>query len=191
MKKIIIGIIAIVIIGIAITIGCLAGKKDDEKTVKLEKIKLAEVTHSPFYAPLYVAIENGYFKEQGLDVELILTPGADKVATSVISGDTQIGFAGPESAIYVYEGKEEDYLVTFAGLTKRDGQFIVSRNKDFKLEDLYGKEIKDYLGFTIGSKKCTPGAERVAKSDIEGRPKKVDLKLSDGRTVSAKVSYED
>ena len=141
MKKIIIGIIAIVIIGIAITIGCLAGKKDDEKTVKLEKIKLAEVTHSPFYAPLYVAIENGYFKEQGLDVELILTPGADKVATSVISGDTQIGFAGPESAIYVYEGKEEDYLVTFAGLTKRDGQFIVSRNKDFKLEDLYDKEV--------------------------------------------------
>ena len=85
MKKIIIGIIAIVIIGIAITIGCLVGKKDKEETTKLEKIKLAEVTHSPFYAPLYVAIENGYFKEQGLDVELILTPGADKVATSVIS----------------------------------------------------------------------------------------------------------
>ena len=140
MKKIIIGIIAIVIIGIAITIGCLIGKKDKED-IKLEKIKLAEVTHSPFYAPLYVALENGYFKEQGLDVELILTPGADKVATSVISGDTQIGFAGPESAIYVYEGNEEDYLITFAGLTKRDGQFIVSRNKDFKLEDLYGKEV--------------------------------------------------
>ena len=139
MKKLIIGIVCLIVI-VVIIIGCLIYKKDDVETIKLEKIHLAEVTHSPFYAPLYVAIENGYFKELGLDVELILTPGADKVATSVISGDAQIGFAGPESAIYVYEGQEEDYLITFAGLTKRDGQFIVSRNKDFKLEDLYGKE---------------------------------------------------
>ncbi len=140
MKKLIIGIVCLIVI-VVIIIGCLIYKKDDVETIKLEKIHLAEVTHSPFYAPLYVAIENGYFKELGLDVELILTPGADKVATSVISGDAQIGFAGPESAIYVYEGQEEDYLITFAGLTKRDGQFIVSRNKDFKLEDLYGKEV--------------------------------------------------
>ncbi len=140
MKKLIIGIICLIMV-IGLIIGLILFNKKDEETIKLEKIKLAEVTHSPFYAPLYVAIENGYFKELGIDVELILTPGADKVATSVISGDTQIGFAGPESAIYVYEGQEEDYLITFAGLTKRDGQFIVSRNKDFKLEDLYGKEV--------------------------------------------------
>lgn len=140
MKKLIIGIICLIIV-IGFIIGLIIFNKKDEETIKLEKIKLAEVTHSPFYAPLYVAIENGYFKELGIDVELILTPGADKVATSVISGDTQIGFAGPESAIYVYEGQEEDYLITFAGLTKRDGQFIVSRNKEFKLEDLYGKEV--------------------------------------------------
>ena len=93
----------------------------------LEKIKLAEVTHSIFYAPLYVAIEKGYFQEEGIDLELILTSGADKVSAAVLSNDVQIGFAGPESAIYVYENGEEDYLVTFAGLTKRDGQFIVSR----------------------------------------------------------------
>ena len=140
MKKLIIGIICLIMV-IGLIIGLIIFNKKDEETTKLEKIKLAEVTHSPFYAPLYVAIENGYFKELGIDVELILTPGADKVATSVISGDTQIGFAGPESAIYVYKGQEEDYLITFAGLTKRDGQFIVSRNKDFKLEDLYGKEV--------------------------------------------------
>ena len=140
MKKLIIGIICLIML-IGLIIGLIIFNKKDEETTKLEKIKLAEVTHSPFYAPLYVAIENGYFKELGIDVELILTPGADKVATSVISGDTQIGFAGPESAIYVYKGQEEDYLITFAGLTKRDGQFIVSRNKDFKLEDLYGKEV--------------------------------------------------
>ena len=109
--------------------------------MNVETIKLAEVTHSPFYAPLYVAIENGYFKEEGLNIDLILTPGADKVATSVISGDALIGFAGPESAIYVYTGQEEDYLVTFAGLTKRDGQFIVGRTEKFTLQDLYGKEV--------------------------------------------------
>ncbi len=141
MKKIIFSIVLALFVVLCAFSIVFISKKDEKEESKLEKIKLAEVTHSPFYAPLYVAIENGYFKELGLDLELVLTPGADKVATAVISGDTQIGFAGSESAIYVYEGKEEDYLVTFAGLTKRDGQFIVSRNKDFKLEDLYGKEV--------------------------------------------------
>lgn len=119
----------------------LCGCKKDDKN--LDKVRLAEVTHSMFYAPLYVAIENGYFEEEGIDLELILTSGADKVSAAVLSGDVQIGFAGPESAIYVYENGEEDYLVTFAGLTKRDGQFIVAREKieDFNIEDLYGKEI--------------------------------------------------
>lgn len=116
-------------------------KKDDNKD--LTKVKLAEVTHSAFYAPLYVAIENGYFKEAGIDLEVILTPGADKVSAAVLSNTVDIGFAGTESAIYIYQGGEEDYLVTFAGLTKRDGQFILGRDcsKEFKLEDLYGKEI--------------------------------------------------
>lgn len=107
------------------------------------KISIAEVTHSAFYAPLYVAMENGYFAEEGLDVELILTPGADKVSAAVLSNDVQIGFAGAESAIYVYTGGEKDYLQLFSGLTKRDGQFIISRQKEenFTLEDLKGKEI--------------------------------------------------
>ena len=104
---------------------------------------VAEVTHSSFYSPLYVAIEKGYFKEEGIDLELVLTPGADKVSAAVLSNDVEIGFAGAESAIYVYKENEDDYLQLFAGLTKRDGQFIVARdiNKDFKLTDLYGKEI--------------------------------------------------
>lgn len=126
---------------------CLGGYflelKTTNKENDLEKIRLAEVTHSSFYTPLYVAIEKGYFKEEGLEVELVLTPGADKVSSAVLSGDVQIGLAGAESAIYVYEQKEKDYLELFAGLTKRDGQFIVARDdsKDFKLEDLYNKEI--------------------------------------------------
>ncbi len=114
---------------------------NDNKHNNLTKIKLAEVTHSAFYAPLYVAIENGYFEDENIDLDVILTPGADKVAAAVLSDDVNIGFAGTESAIYVYTGGEKDYLETFCGLTKRDGQFIVSRNKDFKLEDLIGKEI--------------------------------------------------
>ena len=139
-KKIIISIIGVIIIGIIITLLIVFNKKDENNLIH---IKIAEVTHSSFYTPLYVAIEKGYFEEVGLDVELILTPGADKVSAAVLSGDVEIGFAGAESAIYVYEQNESDYLQIFAGLTKRDGQFIVARDsyEDFSLEDLYGKEI--------------------------------------------------
>ncbi len=113
--------------------------KDDGKN----KITLGEVTHSVFYAPLYVAIEEGYFDDENIDLELVLTSGADKVSAAVLSGDVQIGFAGAESAIYVYDKGEKDYLQIFSGLTKRDGQFILGREniKDFTLEDLKGKEI--------------------------------------------------
>ena len=114
-----------------------------EKNDNMNSIKIAEVTHSVFYAPLYVAIEEGYFRNENIDIKLILTPGADKVSAAVLSGDVQIGFAGAEIAIYVYEKNEKDYLQIFSGLTKRDGQFILGRKdkKDFSLKDLYGKEI--------------------------------------------------
>lgn len=139
-KKIIIGLsFVVVLLGVVLLAFGLRKNKD----TSLTKVRLAEVTHSSFYSPLYVAIEKRYFKEAGIDLELILTPGADKVSAAVLSGDVEIGFAGAESAIYVYKQDEEDYLQLFAGLTKRDGQFIVSRKeiKDFKLEDLYNKEI--------------------------------------------------
>ena len=138
-------IIAIIIIIIILVIGSLLAVKflNKEEDSSLKKIRIAEVTHSSFYTPLYVAIENGYFEDEGLEIELILTPGADKVSAAVLSNDVEIGFAGAESAIYVYDQKESDYLQIFAGLTKRDGQFIVARDnyEDFTLEDLYGKEI--------------------------------------------------
>ena len=139
-KRIIIGLSCIIVF-LGVVFLAFGFKKDNKN--ELTKVKLAEVTHSSFYAPLYVAIEKGYFKDEGIDLELILTPGADKVSAAVLSNDVQIGFAGAESAIYVYKQDEEDYLQLFAGLTKRDGQFIVSRKeiKDFKLEDLYNKEI--------------------------------------------------
>ena len=142
MKRKILGVILglLVLLVLVVTI---SKWNNSRKSENLTTIKLAEVTHSAFYAPFYVAIENGYFKENGIDIELLLTPGADKVAAAVLSNDVQIGFAGPESAIYVYTGGEEDYIVTFSGLTKRDGQFIVARNniENFTLEDLKGKEI--------------------------------------------------
>ena len=140
-KKIIIILITlIVLVGVSLILIKVFDKKEDSS---LTKVRLAEVTHSSFYAPLYVAIENGYFEEEGIDLELILTLGADKVSAAVLSNDVEIGFAGAESAIYVYDQEESDYLRIFSGLTKRDGQFIVARDnyEDFSLEDLYGKEI--------------------------------------------------
>ena len=109
----------------------------------MKKIKVAEVAHSVFYTPQYVAHALGYFKDEGLDVEIILTAGADAVAASVLSGDVNIGFCGSEATIYIYNNGEKDYLVNFAGLTKKDGSFIVSRKKidNFKLTDLKGKYI--------------------------------------------------
>lgn len=141
LKKIILEILVGICIIVLVLFGYSVWKKNNNGTDQLTQVKLSEVTHSAFYAPLYVAMENGYFKEEGIDLELILTSGADKVAAAVLSGDVNIGFAGPESAIYVYNGGEEDYLVTFAGLTKRDGQFIVSKDKDFQWSDLKGKEV--------------------------------------------------
>lgn len=104
---------------------------------------VAEVTHSIFYAPMYVAIEKSYFKDNGINLNLILTPGADKVSAAVLSGDADIGFAGSETTIYVYNGGEKDYLKTFAQLTQKDGSFIVSRKKidNFTLDDLKGKDV--------------------------------------------------
>lgn len=138
MKKIIIILITVMlIITISFFYNCI--KEENENT----KITLSEVTHSVFYSPLYSAIENNYFEEEGINLELILTPGADKVAASILSGDAQIGFSGPEATIYVYNNSNTK-LITFASLTKRDGQFIVgdcSLKNTFKINDLIEKKI--------------------------------------------------
>ena len=171
MKKYLSIIVGLCLIGM-IAFVCFTGKKEEND---LRKIRVAEVTHSPFYTPFYVAIENGYFKEEGLDIELVLTPGADKVSAAVLSNDVEIGFAGPEASIYVYDGGEEDYIISFAGLTKRDGQFILAReaNDNFKLEDLYNKEI------LVGRKGGMPSLNflnALKKSNID--PKKININYS-------------
>jgi len=138
LKKIIIPIVTLILL----VIGFILIKFNNEES-NLKKVKVAEVTHSVFYAPQYVAHALGYFEEEGMDVEIMLIPGADKVTAAVLSNDVQIGFCGSEATIYVYNQGEKDYLVNFAGLTKRDGSFLVSRKKydNFSLENLKGKEV--------------------------------------------------
>ncbi len=143
MKKTIIYIIFILIIFCLACAVLFNFNNDNSDDSNLEVVRLSEVAHSIFYAPMYVAIEEGYFEEVGIDIELSLANGADKVSAALLSGDADIGFAGSETTIYVYNGGEEDYLKTFAQLTQKDGSFIVAREEieDFTLEDLVGKTI--------------------------------------------------
>lgn len=138
MKKILFFLVLFLILLVA-SVYFYSGKTESE----LKKLKLAEVTHSVFYAPQYLADKLGFFEDEGIDLEIILTPGADKVTAAVLSGDADIGFCGSEATIYVYNNGEKDYLINFAALTKKDGSFLVSRVKydNFTVKDLIGKQI--------------------------------------------------
>ena len=121
--------------------GC--GSKSDKGGGGLTKVTLNEVAHSIFYAPMYVAIEEGYFKDEGIDLDLVCGFGADKTMTAVISGEADIGFMGSESSIYVYNQGSEDYMVNFAQLTQRAGNFLVARQPmdNFTWNDIKGKNV--------------------------------------------------
>ena len=135
-KKWLLPVLALAVLAFALT-GC--GKQSSGLT----KVRLQEVAHSIFYAPMYVALEEGYFEEEGLDVELKNGNGADKVMTAMIAGEADIGFMGPEATIYVYNEGNENYGVNFAQLTQRAGNFLVGRgaDPDFKWSDLKGKTV--------------------------------------------------
>ena len=135
-KKWLLPVLALAVLAFALT-GC--GKQSSG----LKKVRLQEVAHSIFYAPMYVALEEGYFEEEGLDVELKNGNGADKVMTAMIAGEADIGFMGPEATIYVYNEGNENYGVNFAQLTQRAGNFLVGRgaDPDFKWSDLKGKTV--------------------------------------------------
>lgn len=115
--------------------------KTEEKT--LTRITLNEVAHSIFYAPQYVAIENGYFEEEGLQLELVTGFGADKVMTAVLSGEAEIGFMGAEASVYAFQEGANDPVINFAQGTQRAGNFLVAREEmpDFTWEDLKGKDV--------------------------------------------------
>ena len=134
---------AVVLAVTSLPVTTFAEKKDSTDDKMLTKITLNEVAHSIFYAPQYVAIEKGYFKDEGLDMTLITGFGADKTMTAVISGEADIGFMGAEASIYAYQEGATDPVVNFAQLTQRAGNFLVAREEmpDFKWEDLKGRKV--------------------------------------------------
>ena len=136
MKRKIICILALLAMTATLFAGCKG--KDD-----LIEITLNEVAHSVFYAPMYVAFEEGYFEDEGLKVNLVNGLGADKTMTAVISGEAEIGFMGSEASIYVYNQGAEDYIINFAQLTQRAGNFLVSRdmNEEFTWANVKEKSI--------------------------------------------------
>lgn len=174
LKKLILPMILVILV-----VGIVLFKHFNVNDNKLKKVKVAEVTHSIFYAPQYVAHALGYFEEEGLDVEIILAAGADKVTAAVLSGDVEIGFCGSEATTYVYNNGEKDYLVTFAGLTKRDGSFIVSREKydNFTLNNLKGKTI---IGGRIGG---------MPEMTLEWTLKEAGLDVKSDLTIDTSIAF--
>lgn len=143
LKKVcIFAVIAIVVLISAISIINIDNTSKDEKE-NLKEISVSEVTRSVFYAPQYVAIAGGYFEEEGLKINLTTGQGSDNVMTGVLSNQIDIGFAGPETCVYVYNEGKEDYAQVFAQVTQTDGSFLVSSKKtdNFKWNDLKGKTV--------------------------------------------------
>ena len=141
MKKFLIAAIVIIaVIGVVVAVILNDDTTTDDGTTL---VRVNEVTRSVFYSPQYVAIALGYFSENGIEVELTTGQGADNVMTAVLAGQSDIGFAGPEAAIYVYNEGKTDYAQVFAQLTKRDGSFLVSRDytDNFSWDDLKGKTV--------------------------------------------------
>ncbi|MDD3192355.1 MAG: ABC transporter substrate-binding protein [Oscillospiraceae bacterium] len=145
---------------------------------KLQKVTVSEVTHSVFYAPQYAAINLGYFEAEGMELELSNGQGADKVMTAVLSGSVDIGFAGPEACIYVYNEGKEDYMQVFAQLTQRDGAFILARepDEDFTWEQLKGKNLLPgrkggvpymTLEYVVKQHGLTPGVDVIFDDSIQ------------------------
>ena len=145
-----ISLAAAVVLAVTTMPATVFAKKDGESKEELTKVTLNEVAHSIFYAPQYVAIEEGYFAEEGLELTLVTGFGADKTMTAVISGEADIGFMGAEASIYAYQEGATDPVVDFAQLTQRAGNFLVAREEmpNFTWDDLKGKKV---LGGRKGS----------------------------------------
>ena len=148
------------------------------------KVVLNEVAHSIFYAPMYVAIEKGYFEEEGIDLTLVTGFGADKTMTAVLTGEADIGFMGSESTIYTYAGGTEDYVVNFAQLTQRAGNFLVSRTpiENFTWDMLKGEDV---LGGRAGGMPEMVFEYILAKNGVSPSEVKIDQSIDFGSTAAA------
>lgn len=156
----------------------------DEEMPELTKVVLNEVAHSIFYAPMYVAVEEGYFEEEGIELELVTGFGADKTMTAVLSGEADIGFMGSEASIYTYNEGANDYVVNFAQLTQRAGNFLVAREKmdSFQWEDLIGKDV---LGGRKGGMPEMVFEYILRQNGIDPSEVNIDQSIDFGSTAAA------
>lgn len=157
-----------------------SGKSSDKTPVVLN-----EVAHSIFYAPMYVAIEEGYFSDEGIDLTLITGFGADKTMTALLTGEADIGFMGSESTIYTYKEGASDYAVNFAQLTQRAGNFLVSREpiENFTWDMLIGKDV---LGGRAGGMPEMVFEYILKKNDIDpANDLSIDQSIDFGSTAAA------
>ncbi len=174
--------LAVLTVGLLMT-GC--GSDDAKENAGGKSVVLNEVAHSIFYAPMYVAIEEGYFEEAGIDLTLVTGFGADKTMTAVLTGEADIGFMGSESTIYTYAGGTEDYVVNFAQLTQRAGNFLVSREpiENFSWDMLKGKNV---LGGRAGGMPEMVFEYILAKNGIDPQTEvNIDQSIDFGSTAAA------
>jgi len=180
MKKLFV-FFAVMLVGTMFLIGCKAKEGDGAKY----QVTLNEVAHSIFYAPMYVAIEEGYFAEEGIDLTLVTGFGADKTMTALLSGEADIGFMGPETTVYTYQQGMEDYAVNFAQLTQRAGNFVVAREKDdaFTWDKLKGKDV---LGGRAGGMPQMVFEYVLKKNNIDPKTDlTIDQSIDFGSTAAA------
>ena len=179
-----------VLAALSLSLACLSGCQNGESEKGLTPIVLSEVAHSIFYAPQYAAIELGYFEEQGIDLTLVNAGGADKVMTSMISGDADIGFMGSEASIYTYANGSKDYAVNFAQLTQRAGNFLVGRepDEDFQWADLKGTKV---LGGRAGGMPQMVFEYILKKNGIDPKTDlTIDQSIAFGLTAAAFTSSD-
>lgn len=183
MKKRWTAVVCAVILAVAAVPAAVSAEEKDE--AELTRVTLNEVAHSIFYAPQYVAVENGYFREEGLDLDLVTGFGADKVMTAVLSGEADIGFMGAEASVYAFQEGANDPVVNFAQLTQRAGNFLVAREEmpSFTWEDLKGRNV---LGGRKGGMPEMVFEYILKKNGIDPeKDLKIDQSIDFGATAAA------
>lgn len=181
-KKSILALLLLFSISVLTVSGCA---KSNEKTSSGKKVVLNEVAHSIFYAPMYAAIEEGYFQEEGIDLEIVTGFGADKTMTAVLSGEADIGFMGPETTVYAYNEGASDVVLNFAQLTQRAGNFLVAKEpmENFTWSDLKGKNV---LGGRAGGMPEMVFEFVLKKNNIDpATDVKIDQSIDFGSTAAA------